>query len=163
MVRSMKRCLKKTVGRASLSFEEMRTLLIEIEATLNNRPLTYVYDDEQGISYPLTPSALIYGRTIATTPNDKQLEIISTNQSLTRREKYHRRLLNQFTNQWRTEYLLSLRESSRASNGSDKRVIEIGDIVILKTDKSARAFWKLAKVEEPIPGLTMWLELREYV
>ena len=152
MVRSMKRCLKKTVGRASLSFEEMRTLLIEIEATLNNRPLTYVYDDEQGISYPLTPSALIYGRTIATTPNDKQLEIISTNQSLTRREKYHRRLLNQFTNQWRTEYLLSLRESSRASNGSDKRVIEIGDIVILKNDKSARAFWKLAKVEELIPS-----------
>ena len=85
----MKRCLKKVVGRASLSFEEMRTVLIEIEATLNNRPLTYVYDDEQGISYPLTPSLLIYGRTIATTSNDKQFEIISTNQSLTWREKYH--------------------------------------------------------------------------
>ena len=58
MVRSMMRCLKKTIGRTSLSFEEMRTLLIKIEATLNNRPLTYWYDDEQGISYPLTPHNL---------------------------------------------------------------------------------------------------------
>ena len=150
MVRSVKRCLKKTVGRAYLSFEEMRTLLIEIEATLNNRPLTYVYDDEQGVSHPLTPAALIYGRTVATTPNDKQFEIISTSQALTRRDKYHQRLLNQFTNQWRTEYLLSLRESSRVSRGSDKSVIGVGDIVILKNDKSSRAFWKLARVEELI-------------
>ena len=72
------------MGRAFLSFEEMRTLLIEIKGTLNNRPLTYVYDDEQGISYPLTPSSLIYGRTIATTASDKQYEIFSTNQALTR-------------------------------------------------------------------------------
>ena len=83
LVRCVKRCLKKIVGRAFLSFEEMRTLLIEIEGTLNNRPLTYVYDDEQGISYPLTPSSLICGRTIATTASDKQYEILSTNQALT--------------------------------------------------------------------------------
>ena len=81
LVRCVKRCLKTIVGRAFLSFEEMRTLLIEIEGTLNNRPLTYVYDDEQEISYPLTPSSLIYGRTIATTVSDKQYEILSTNQA----------------------------------------------------------------------------------
>ena len=83
LVRCVKRCLK-IVGHAFLSFEEMRTLLIEIEGTLNNRPLMYVYDDEQGISYLLTPSSLIYGRTIATTASDKQYEILSTNQALTR-------------------------------------------------------------------------------
>ena len=82
MVQCVKRCLKKTVGQASLSHEEMRTILIEVEATLNNRPITYVYDDEEGISYPLTPAALIYGRNIATTPNSRQFEFISTNQSL---------------------------------------------------------------------------------
>ena len=71
LVRSVKRCLKKLMGRASLSFEEMRTLLIEIEGTLNNRPpLTYIYDDEQGVACPLTPSMLIYGRIIATAAND---------------------------------------------------------------------------------------------
>ena len=104
MVQCVKQCLKKTVGRASLSHEEMRTILIEVEATLNNRPITYVCDDEEGISYPLTPAALIYGRNIATTPNSRQFEVISTNQSLTRRQKYHKRILNEFTDQWRKEF-----------------------------------------------------------
>ena len=152
MVGITKRCLRKAVGRESLSFEEMRTVLIEIEATLNNRPVTYLYHDEQGISYPLSPASLIYGRTIATTPNDKQFEIGCTHQSLTRRQKYHRRLLSEFTNQWRKEYLQSLRESSRASKGSTDNVINVGEVVLLKDDKSARSLWKLAKIEELIPS-----------
>ncbi len=152
MVRCVKRCLKKVVGRAFLSFEEMRTVLIEIEGTLNNRPLTYVYDEEQGISYPLTPSSLIYGRTIATTASDKHYDVISTNQTLTRRERYHRTLLKRFTNQWRSEYLTSLLETARATSGADKKIVDVGDLVILKSDQTSRAFWKVAKVEELIPS-----------
>ena len=64
-MRSVKRCLKKAIGLASLSFGELHTLLVEIEATLNNRPLTFVYDDEQSVSHALTPSHLIYGRQIS--------------------------------------------------------------------------------------------------
>ena len=99
LVRSVKRCLKKVIGKAFLTFEELRTVLIEIEATINNRPLTYLYDDEQGVSYALTPSSLLYGRTIATAGCDRHYDIISTNQALTRREKHHRMLLKHFTNQ----------------------------------------------------------------
>ena len=32
-------------GTVLLTFEELRTILVEIEAILNNHPLTYVYDD----------------------------------------------------------------------------------------------------------------------
>ena len=49
LIRSTKRCLVKVVGRALLS-----TILVEIEAVVNSRPLTYVFDDSDGISYPLT-------------------------------------------------------------------------------------------------------------
>ena len=56
MVRSVKRCLKKVLGRSSLNFEELCTLLPEIESVLNARPLTYVFDDQEWISYPLTPA-----------------------------------------------------------------------------------------------------------
>ena len=81
LIKSTKRCLKKQIGRTSLTFEEIRTILVEIEATLNNRSLTYIYDDEEGVSYPLTPASLIYGRRITTTPNESQYEIVSTNKS----------------------------------------------------------------------------------
>ena len=81
-----------------MNFESLRTLLIETEATINNRPLTYIEDDEEGVSYPLTPSHLIYGRRIASEPSDRQFEIVSTHKSLTKRAQYHKRLLEQFTN-----------------------------------------------------------------
>ena len=60
LVGSTKRCLKKTIGRSSLSFEELRPVLLEMEGTLNNRPLTYLYDEEEVVSQPLTPVELIY-------------------------------------------------------------------------------------------------------
>lgn len=146
LIKSTKRCLKKQIGRTSLTFEELRTILVEIEATLNNRPLTYIYDDEQGVSFPLTPASLIYGRRIATTPNESQYEIMSTNKSLTRRAKYQSRVLKNFTDQWRKEYLLSIRESSRVQNNKSN-VINVGDIVILKNENTSRMYWKLARVE----------------
>ena len=58
-VKCAKICLKKVVGRTCLSYEVLCTILIE--ATLNNHPTAYMYDEEDGISYPLTPTALIYG------------------------------------------------------------------------------------------------------
>ena len=53
-------------GRSVLNFDQLNTLLIEIECVLNSRPLTYVEDDTRGISYALTPSHLIYGRSVLT-------------------------------------------------------------------------------------------------
>lgn len=152
MVRSVKRCLKKAIGLTSLSFRELHTLLVEIEATLNNRPLTFMYDDEQGISYALTPSHLICGRQVTSISNDKHCEIVSTNQSLTKRARYHQRVLNQFIQQWRAEYLLSLRESAKSTQGAKDVVIAVGDMVILRKDNTRRVFWKMAKVEELLPS-----------
>ena len=59
LVRSTKRCLKKTLGTARISYEELLSVVVEIEGILNSRPLTYE-DDE--LRNPLTPSQLIIGR-----------------------------------------------------------------------------------------------------
>jgi hypothetical protein len=104
MVESVKRCLKKILGRTSLNFEALRTILVEVETTINNRPLTYVYDDDEGVSYPLTPSDFIYGRRISLLPNQRHFDMISTCQSLTKKAKHHKRLLGNFTKRWRNEY-----------------------------------------------------------
>ena len=153
LVRSIKKPLKKILGRSILSFDELRTVLVEIEGVINSRPLTYVYDDEESISYPLTPSQLIYGRRITSTPNAAHYEVISTNHSLTKKSRHHRQVLQHLTNHWRREYLNELKERSQVGNkGSNRRRIAIGDLVLLKNDSTSRAFWKLGKVEELIPG-----------
>ena len=87
-------------------------------------------------------------------PNSQHYETVSTYNSLTKRLKHHRHLLSQFTHRWRNEYLTSLRK--QAAKGSSERGVnvkfKVGDVVILKNDSVARAFWKLAKVEELLLG-----------
>ena len=154
LVRSVKRPLKRVVGRSTLSYDELNTLLIEIKAIINARPLTYVYDDKESNYEPLTPSHLIYGRRITATPNSSHHEVVSTNRSLTRRARHHKLLLGQFIKQWRTEYLTGLREQTSATasvRGSGSSISE-GDIVIVKGDSTPRAFWRLARVEQLLPG-----------
>ena len=56
---SVKRCLKKTLGIARISFEEFETVLSQVEGILNSRPLTYGHEE---ISQPITPSTLCVGR-----------------------------------------------------------------------------------------------------
>ena len=41
LVRSTKRCLRKMVGRAKLSLDELNTALVKVEAVVNLRPLPY--------------------------------------------------------------------------------------------------------------------------
>ena len=64
-------------------FRGTDTLVTEVKAVVNERLLTYVYDDLEGVAYPLTPAQLIYGRNLATF-NGKHFEICSTNETLTR-------------------------------------------------------------------------------
>jgi hypothetical protein len=51
---------KKVLGNAKLTFDELLTVVIEVEGTLNSRPLTYMYEElDKDV---LTPSHLIHGR-----------------------------------------------------------------------------------------------------
>ena len=67
--------------------------------------------------------------------------------------KTHQHLLNHFTTLWRKDYLLNLREchALKSKEGS-KSPIEVVQMVILKDDTTKRLFWKLAIVEELLPG-----------
>ena len=132
----------------------MRTLLVEIECTLNNHPLTYLYDKIEGISQPLTTADLIYGRQIVETANGHQFEVISTAQSLPKRARYQVRLLTQFTKCWRRDYLLELRECVQKGHRNQRvtPLIQAGDIVILRDNLTARCWWTLARVIELLKG-----------
>ncbi|XP_013413205.1 uncharacterized protein LOC106175645 [Lingula anatina] len=57
-----KNAMRKTLGRARITLDELHTITSEIEATLNDRP-AYVNEGE-----PLTPSMLLNGRRINTLP-----------------------------------------------------------------------------------------------
>ena len=87
-----------------------RPMLVEVEATHNNRPLTYMHNDSEGVSCALTSPHLIYGLTLTTAPSDQQFEIVRTAKSLTKITKLQFRTLHSFVRMWQQEYLLSLYE-----------------------------------------------------
>ena len=117
MVRSMKRCLKRTIGRSKLSYDELLTVVTEVEITLNSRPNSYVSSDD--LEEPLTPSHLLVGHWLLRLPDPlcaKDLDPTYGEQqplsfSLTRRMKYLGATLSHFWRRWRREYLTELRES----------------------------------------------------
>ena len=152
MIRSVKRCLKKVIGQAKLSYFELSTILVEVEAVINSRPLTYVEDDESGVSYALTPSQLINGRNLLCTPTENVNEIVSTYEGLSKRGHYHRKLLFHFTNRWKREYLSALLQAYRPRAGSKEPVVNLNDIVLLRNDQQKRNFWKLGKIVELFKG-----------
>ncbi|CAB4016096.1 integrase core domain [Paramuricea clavata] len=73
MVRTVKGVLKKVIGRSSLNYDELYTILTEVESIMNDRPITYIYDDVESISYALSPSQLVYGRRLTSTPKHTTL------------------------------------------------------------------------------------------
>ena len=86
MVGTVKRCLKKVIGKARLDYDELQTILIEVESIVNSRPLTYVYDELE--SEPLTPSHLLYGRRLAVLPDKRDPEHVDRNVNFSKRYRY---------------------------------------------------------------------------
>ena len=67
LIKSVKRCMKKILRTSHLTEEELLTLLLEVEATLHSRPLTYVSTED--VREPLTPSHLLCEFLVSSLPD----------------------------------------------------------------------------------------------
>ena len=68
MARLMKQCLYKSVGKSILKWNKLEDILLDIENTLNNRPLLYLEDNMQ---FPVvTHNSRMYGEEIFNPYND---------------------------------------------------------------------------------------------
>ena len=72
LVKSVKRCLKKTISGARLTYEELLTVIIKVEMILNCRPLSYVSSEDS--DEPLMPSHLLCGDQIMSLPDNRSSE-----------------------------------------------------------------------------------------
>ena len=152
LVRSTKRCLKKTLGTARVSFEELLSVVVEIEGILNSRPLTYV-DDE--LRNPLTPSQLIIGRRLLSSERKTggpPSTAPQTGSELSKRAKYLTTVLSQFWRRWQKEYLTELRVHHNCQSKNRQPTVEIGDVVCIHKDKTPRQFWNMGVVKSLITG-----------
>ena len=102
----MKQILRKILGNARHTFEEMEVVLKKTQAILNNRPLTY--QGEELEEEAITPNHLIFGHILPQLP-DIPDDILEEEDALTRL-KYVEQKLNHVWSRWSKEYLIGLRE-----------------------------------------------------
>ena len=151
MIQNAKRCLWKTLRSAKLDYDELNTLRVEVEGTLNSRPLTYVSSDD--VEEPLIPFHLIYGRGILSLPEVTPVREASLNQSASCNDGPTRRKYLHFWKRWSKEYGTELRNLHRQRRRQEGSIsLSVGDVVTLFEDNLPRSQWRLGRVEQLIPG-----------
>ena len=149
LISCIKKCIKKTIGKAVLTYDEVQTLLFEVEQVINSRPLTYVYDD---MEEPVTPNHLLFGRNLLTSNVNNNEDFIV--EDCTKRYKHMQTVLSHFWKRFYHEYLTSLREFNNAKSNKKRNinVPNIDDVVIIYEEKMPRQKWRLGKILELIYG-----------
>ena len=132
MVGFVKQYLYKTTRRANLSKKEFEEIVVDIEVTLNNRPLMYVEED---IQMPvLTPNTLLYGQPLLVPDEDLDEDF----PEMKRRQRYLNKCKDAAWTRWTKEYLKALRERGNMLLQAKEMQISLGDIVLIKGDEKHR-------------------------
>ncbi|XP_074099251.1 uncharacterized protein LOC141527581 [Cotesia typhae] len=145
-VKSMKHHLTRRIGESSFTFEEFTTLLHQVEAILNSRPLESLSQDPQDLS-ALTPGHLLIGRALNAIPEPSLLELNTARLS---RWQFIQQRIQCFWKHWSNSYIqrhLAQTNWHRAYNN-----ITIGSLVLLTDERIPPTRWPLARVTAVHPG-----------
>ncbi|KMQ88162.1 hypothetical protein RF55_12394 [Lasius niger] len=145
-VKSTKPHLRRVIGEATLTFEEMSTFLAQVEACLNSRPLHALSDDPDDIS-ALTPGHLLIGAPLLAVPEPSLIKDANTTLS---RWQHLQRMRDHFWQRWSREYIHGL--TSRPKWIRAEAVPNIGDLCLIRSEITPPNRWPLAKITKLHPG-----------
>lgn len=140
----LKGLLRRSLGRATLTFEELSTLLCECEAVINARPLTYLSEDPKDL-VALTPAMFLREQQEPGLPDCDAID----RSSLCLKVRKIQQIRESLRNRFRSEYLGQLK---LLCGRKREQKISIGDLVLVGNDVTKRIEWPLARVVELLPG-----------
>ena len=142
-IRSVKFHLKRVMGDSLLTFEELSTLLTQIESLLNSRPLFHVNQTDTDSINILTPSHFLTGDVLTTVPDSPDPSYTKGRWSMVQTMR------RGFWKTWSRSYLPSLQERRRWQATTPN--IKIDDVVVIR-DPSIPGKWPLGRVIQTHPG-----------
>ena len=105
----IKNYLKTVIWKSCLRYYEVETVLVEIEHTLNSRPLTYM--SEENYAESITPHYLLYGRDINRKNSDMNYFIELSEASDARKQLSNlQQIVSHINKKFYNEYIFALRE-----------------------------------------------------
>lgn len=144
-VKSIKYHLKRIMN-THLTYEEMTTVLCQIEACLNSRPLCPIDDTDPDNINPLTPGHFLIGEAPIAVPSPDMKDIKISTLS---RWQHTQKLLNDFWRRWQDEYLSRLQQ--RPKRLKNEKELQKGDIVLI-TDGLPPGKWSLGRIVDKHEG-----------
>nr|CAI5833897.1 unnamed protein product [Callosobruchus analis] len=146
-VKSVKTHLRRVVGDQTMTYEELYTLLSQIEALLNSRPLTPLSMDPNDLS-ALTPGHFLTMEPLNSPfpePDVSHLHMARLN-----RWQLIQKMHNDFWKRWHAEYLHTLQQRCKW----DKSIPETeeGTLVLITNELKPPLQWQLARIIRLHPG-----------
>ena len=147
-IKSCKNHSRKVVGTQALTFEELYTVLTQIESIMNSRPLTPLSNDPNDVT-ALTPGHFLIGALLTALPDSvPNKETVSV--TLKQRWLLTQQMVNDFWKRWSKEYLTTL--NRRIKWKIQTRSLQVGDMVLVAEDNISPLQWPLARVMKTFLG-----------
>ena len=145
-VKSAKYHMKRVIGPHILTFEELETVFVQIQACLNSRPLIDQQSHNTDGVQPITPAHLLIGKSLVAYP-ERDIDPKATCRS---RYLLCQQMVQSFWKSWTEEYLVLLQRRNKWTHSHPN--LEPGDIVLMKDGTEFKTQWSLAKVTRTFPG-----------
>ncbi|XP_011858752.1 PREDICTED: uncharacterized protein LOC105556279 [Vollenhovia emeryi] len=146
-VRSTKHHLRRVLGSHTLTYEELSTLLSEIEACLNSRPLHPMSGDASDLA-ALTPGHFLIGEAQVNVPRPSTLT--DPPRSLNLRWRLVTNMRDHFWSRWSRKYLHHLQQLGKWRQRLEN--VQPGELVLIKDELQPPAKWALGRVRQVHPG-----------
>ncbi|UYV68155.1 hypothetical protein LAZ67_5003214 [Cordylochernes scorpioides] len=143
LVGLMKQLIRKVLGDKTVSYEELQTVICEVESAMNSRPLTAI-NEESGL-VPITPAKFMCDN--ASCLFVPEADIVDS-KFLKESHGKVQKLRETIRQRFRKEYLGFLRQNTRNKTKSIKE----GDVVLMEVDNKKRTEWPIGVIEKTYPG-----------
>jgi hypothetical protein len=130
----------------NITHEVLVTLMAEVSAVINSRPITEVSTDPED-PVILSPAMLLTHRGAEVQQNLTNIDIRDLYREQWKRVQV---LTEYFWNRWRREYLNTLQKRQKWTQQVPD--IRVGDVVLLKDRETVRGDWPIARISEVIPS-----------
>ncbi|XP_018374531.1 PREDICTED: uncharacterized protein LOC108768562 [Trachymyrmex cornetzi] len=141
-IKNVKAHLKTVIRDTLLSFEELSTVLIQIEAILNSRPLCPLSNDPEELEV-LTPGHFLIGTSLLTIPEQS---VIDEPTNRIGRYQLLSQLQQSFWKRWSSEYVAQLQQRSKWQIVMRNDEIQVGRLALIRDETLPPLNWHTGRI-----------------
>lgn len=145
-MKSAKHHLKRVLADTPLTYEELYTVITQVESVLNSRPLSPLSDDPSELT-ALTPGHFLIGDSLAAVAEPELLTVRTNRLS---RWQHLQQMTQHFWTRWTREYLNHLQV--RHKWNTTGKTVNVGQLVLLKDGNLPPMKWPTGRIVKVFPG-----------